>query len=73
MIKRKSIIHLAARDALHRIIPFCPEEVYRRVYKDSNDAYNSIFEYIESWYNHRRAHSSLVYKTPDAVYAEGAA
>ena len=49
------------------------EEVYRRVYKDSDDAYNSIFEYIESWYNHRRAHSSLGYKTPNAVHAEGAA
>lgn len=49
------------------------EEVYRRVYKDSYDAYNSIFEYIEFWYNHRRAHSSLGYKTLDAVHAEGAA
>ena len=49
------------------------EEVYRKVYKDSEDAYKSIFEYIESWYNHRRTHSSLGYKTPDAVHAEGAA
>ena len=49
------------------------EEVYCKIYKDSNDAYKSIFEYIESWYNHRRTHSSLGYKTPDAVHAEGAA
>lgn len=48
------------------------EEVYRKIYKDLNHAYKSIFEYIESWYNHRRTHSSLGYKTPDAVHAEGA-
>lgn len=49
------------------------EEVYRKVYKDSEDVYNNIFEYIESWYNRRRTHSSLGYKTPTAVHAEGAA
>ena len=49
------------------------EEIYRRVYKDSKEAYNSIFEYIESWYNRQRTHSSLGYNTPAAVHAEGAA
>ena len=49
------------------------EEVYCRVYKYSDDAYNSIFEYIESWYTHTRAYSSLGYMTLDAVYAEGVA
>lgn len=49
------------------------EEVYCNVYKDSEDAYKNIFEYIESWYNRRRTHSNLVYKTPAAVHAEGAA
>ena len=49
------------------------EEVYRKIYKDSTDAFNSIFEYIESWYNRRRKHSSLGYRTPDQVHAEGAA
>ncbi|NMA14044.1 MAG: hypothetical protein GX930_02265 [Clostridia bacterium] len=39
---------------------------------DSNDAYNAIFEYIKSWYNHKRIHSSLNYQTPDAVYTVGA-
>ncbi len=47
------------------------KEVYHKIYKDSNDACKSIFEYIESWYNHRRPHSSLGYKTPDAAHAEG--
>jgi putative transposase len=45
------------------------EEVYCKTYKDSKDAYQSIFEYIESWYNHRRKHSSLGYQTPDEVHA----
>ena len=45
------------------------EEVYCKTYKDSKDAYQSIFEYIESWYNHRRKHSSLGYQIPDEVHA----
>lgn len=52
---------------------FKKEEVYRKIYKDSEDVYKSIFEYIESWYNHQWIHSSLGYGTPDAVHAEGAA
>ncbi|MBR2143334.1 hypothetical protein [Anaerovibrio sp.] len=32
-----------------------------------------MFEYIESWYNRQRTHSSLGYKTPAAVHAECAA
>ena len=49
------------------------EELYRHVYRDSKEAYESIFEYIESWYNRQRTHSSLGYKTPAAVHAEGVA
>ena len=33
-------------------------------------AYNAIFEYIESWYNRKRIHSSLNYRTPEAGYSE---
>lgn len=46
------------------------EEVNLKKYKDSKEAYNAIFEYIESWYNRRRIHSSLNYRTPEAVYSE---
>lgn len=49
------------------------EEVNQHTYIDSKDAYNAIFEYIESWYNHKRIHSSLNYQTPDEVHAGGAA
>lgn len=30
----------------------------------------AIFEFIESWYNNVRIHSSLNYKTPDEKYNE---
>jgi len=58
-------------ESIHSVLK--KEEIYRRIYKDSENVYKSIFEYIGSWYNHRRTHSSLGYKTPDAVHAEGAA
>ena len=44
------------------------EEVNLKKYKDSDQAYKAIFEYIESWYNRKRIHSSLNYRTPEAVY-----
>jgi len=46
------------------------EEVNLRKYKDSKEAYNAIFEYIESWYNRKRIHSSLNYRTSEGVYSE---
>ena len=49
------------------------EEVNLNTYIDSKDAYNAIFEYIESWYNQKRIHSSVNYQTPDAVHTAGAA
>lgn len=44
------------------------EEVNLKTYIDSKDAFDAIFEYIESWYNHKSIHSSLNYQTPKAVY-----
>lgn len=61
----------ACIESFHSLIK--KEEIYRHVYKDSKEAYDSIFEYIESWYNRQRTHSSLGYKTPAAVHAECAA
>ena len=46
------------------------EEVNLKKYKDSKTAHDAIFEYIESWYNRKRIHSSLNYRTPEAVYSE---
>ena len=61
----------ACIESFHSVLK--KEEVYRKVYKDSTDAYNSIFEYIESWYNRKRIHSSLGYRTPEAVHSGSAA
>lgn len=46
------------------------EEIYLHEYKDFEDAYSAIFEYIESWYNRKRIHSALGYKTPQQVEDE---
>lgn len=40
------------------------EEVYKKRYKNYNEAWQSIFEFIESWYNLNRIHSALNYLTP---------
>ena len=39
------------------------EWIYTWKYADRTDAQLSIFEWIESWYNRRRRHSALGYKT----------
>ena len=39
------------------------EWIYKQSYADQKQATLSIFEWIESWYNRRRRHSSLGYKT----------
>ena len=64
LLKRKSDMHLVIRVVL--VITFALNhyilkkvEVYRKIYKDSNDDYNTLFEYIKSLYNHWRSHSSL--------------
>jgi putative transposase len=40
------------------------ELIYRKEYKNKEEAKKSIFEYIEVWYNRKRIHSSIGYKTP---------
>ena len=40
------------------------EEVNLHVYKTFEEAKIEIFEFIESWYNRRRIHSSIGYKIP---------
>jgi len=40
------------------------ELVYDSSFKTIEQAKTSIFEYIEIWYNRKRLHSSLGYKTP---------
>ena len=40
------------------------EEVNLHVYKTFEEARRIIFEFIESWYNRRRIHSSIDYRVP---------
>jgi len=46
------------------------EEVYRRKYQTREEAQQSIFEYIEIFYNRQRLHSTLGYETPEAFEAQ---
>ena len=41
------------------------ELVYRRHFKTREEAKRAIFEWIETWYNRQRRHSSLDYMTPE--------
>ena len=46
------------------------EEVNVNTYKTFKEARIAIFEFIESWYNNTRIHSSNGYITPNEKYAE---
>ena len=51
------------------------ELIHRRRWRTRLELRNAVFEYIEVFYNRRRLHSSLDYKTPaevEAMYAEAA-
>lgn len=51
----------ACIESFHSILK--KEEIYRNIYKNYEDAKKSIFEYIEGFYNSKRLHSALGYKT----------
>ena len=40
------------------------ELVYRKTYSSIKKAELDVFKYIEIWYNRKRLHSALGYKTP---------
>lgn len=46
------------------------ELVYRRSWTTRLDLEQAVFSYIESYYNRRRLHSSLGYRTPEAVESD---
>jgi len=46
------------------------ELIYREKFLTKEEARAAIFEYIEVWYNRKRLHSSLDYKTPEAYERE---
>ena len=46
------------------------ELVYHHNFKTTGEAKLAVFEYIEVWYNRKRLHSSLGYKTPEEMELE---
>lgn len=46
------------------------EEIYVHDYQDFEECRKALFEYIESWYNRKRIHSALGYKTPQQMEDE---
>jgi transposase InsO family protein len=46
------------------------ELIHRRDWRDGHQVREAVFEYIETFYNRRRLHSSLNYKTPAQVEQE---
>jgi len=46
------------------------EMVYHHNFKTTQEAKLAVFEYIEVWYNRKRLHSSLGYKTPKEIELE---
>ncbi|MBO0997283.1 transposase [Bacillus sp. SD075] len=52
-------------ESFHAILK--KEEVNLVQYLDYQIAKLAIFQFIEGWYNRKRIHSSLGYKTPQAI------
>ena len=46
------------------------ELLERRRFKSQAEAEIAVFDFIEGWYNHRRMHSSIGYKTPVDVESD---
>ncbi|MFS1515083.1 IS3 family transposase [Bacillus sp. SCS-151] len=55
----------ACIESFHAILK--KEEVNHVQYLDYKTANIAIFEFIEAWYNRKRKHSSIAYKTPQAI------
>lgn len=55
----------ACIESFHAILK--KEEIHHFKYLDYQSAKRSLFQYIEGWYNRKRIHSSLGYKTPQEI------
>lgn len=61
----------ACIESFHSVLK--KEEVYTTTYHTFEEAKTALFEYIESFYNRKRRHSALDYKTPQEVENEALA
>ena len=58
----------ACIESFHSVLK--KEEVYTTTYNTFEEAKAALFEYIESFYNRKRRHSALNYRTPQQVEDE---
>ena len=58
----------ACIESFHSVLK--KEEVYTTTYHTFDEAKAALFEYIESFYNRKRRHSALNYRTPQQVEDE---
>ena len=65
-------IHIVLRDAHTTIKKECIYAEMNVGYKDFQTCYNSIFKYIEGFYNSRRRHSKLNYICPNEFEKQNA-
>ena len=80
-LQEQGIIHSFSRkgnpydnaciESFHSVLK--KEEVYPTTYHTFEEAQTALFEYIESFYNRKRRHSALDYKTPQQVEDEALA
>ena len=61
----------ACIESFHSVLK--KEEVYTTTYYTFEEAKSALFEYIESFYNRKRRHSAIDYKTPQQVEDEALA
>ena len=61
----------ACIESFHSVLK--KEELYTTTYYTFEEAKSALFEYIESFYNRKRRHSALDYKTPQRVEDEALA
>lgn len=61
----------ACIESFHSVLK--KEEVYTKTYTTFEEAKTALFEYIESFYNRKRRHSALNYRTPQQVEDEALA
>ena len=61
----------ACIESFHSVLK--KEEVYTTTYYTFEEAKSALFKYIESFYNRKRRHSAIDYKTPQQVEDEALA
>ena len=70
-IRRGNPYDNACIESFHSVLK--KEEVYTTTYYTFEESKSALFEYIESFYNRKRRHSALDYKTPQQVEDEALA